>query len=65
MATMDDYFDTYDYYNFGSTYDKITIAKGGHAKHKTKHDPSGHTRKIVTNIQNSEKKKARQRLNSV
>lgn len=70
---MDDsYFDEYDYYNFGSGFDKISKTGGGHAKAKDKkvnlkHEPSGNVRSVVTKIQNAEKKvkQARQRMNSV
>lgn len=71
---MDDsYFDEYDYYNFGSGFDKISKAGGsGHAKGKDKkinmkYEPSGNVRSVVTKLQNAEKKmkQARQRLNSV
>ena len=72
MATMEDYFDKYDYYNFGSDFDKIEATKGGHAKHKErkeghKYAPSGNVRIVVTKLQNAEKKEknARRRLNSV
>lgn len=73
MATMDDFFDQYDYYNFGSEFDKMASGmKGGHAKNKEKKEnlkytPSGHVRKVVTKLQNAEKKEkvARQRLSSV
>lgn len=71
---MDDsYFDQYDYYNFGSGFDKISKAGGGgHAKSKERkvnmrYEPSGNVRSVVTKLQNAEKKakQARQRLNSV
>jgi hypothetical protein len=77
---MDDsyFIDEYDYYNFGSDFDKISGSKtrgagaGGHAKAKDrkvnlKHDPSGNVRCVVTKLQNAEKKEkqARQRMNSV
>ena len=55
------YFDEYDYFNFGSGYDKIIAGKQGHSKHKDpdyyKYAPSGHVRKMVTKLQNAEKKK--------
>lgn len=55
------YFDDYDYFNFGSDYDKIVNGKQGHSKHKTpeyfKYSPSGNVRKTVTKLQNAEKKK--------
>lgn len=67
------YFDEYDYYNFGSGFDKIVKpGGGGHAKGKDKkvnmkYSPSGNVRYVVTKLQNAEKKEklARQRLNSV
>jgi len=76
MATMDDYFDSYDYYNFGHEFEKVesSMKGGGHSKskHKEKKEtfkyaPSGNVRKVVTKLQNAEKKEkiARQRLNSV
>jgi len=67
----DAYFDEYDYYNFGSEFDKLNRAKitpggAGNTKNK-KNGVIGHDRKMVANIQNSLKKEkqARQRLNSV
>ena len=66
-----DFFDEYDYFNFGSSYDKIAFQGGrgsGHAKHKEnkleskKYSPSGHVRKVVTKLQNSEKKKKIEKL---
>ena len=76
MATMDDYFDSYDYYNFGHEFEKVesSMKGGGHSKskHKEKKEtfkyaPSGNVRKVVTKPQNAETKEkvARQRLNSV
>ena len=74
---MDDsyFIDEYDYYNFGSGFDKISHSKsggGGHAKGQErkinkKYSPSGNVRTVVTKLQNAEKKvkQARQRLNSV
>ena len=73
---MDDaYFDEYDYYNFGSGYDKMAkVGGGGHSKSKSKdkklsqkYSPSGNVRHVVTKLQNSEKKQkqTRLRLNSV
>ena len=70
---MDDtYFDEYDYYNFGSGFDKMSKSGGGHAKSKErkenlKYMPSGNVRHVVTKLQNAEKKlkQARQRMNSV
>lgn len=71
---MDDtYFDQYDYYNFGSRFDKMSKTPGGcHSKGKErkvnmKFTPSGNVRSVVTKLQNSEKKEkqARLRLNSV
>ena len=71
---MDDaYFDQYDYYNFGSGFDKIHKPGGSHAKTKErkinnfKYAPSGNVRLVVTKLQNSEKKikRGRLRLNSV
>lgn len=62
------YFDEYDYYNFGSGYDKIVAGKSGHSKHKEniletrRYSPSGHVRKVVTKLQNSEKKKKELKL---
>ena len=64
------FFDQYDYYNFGADFDKLnkakTVSGGGHSKHK-KIGPVCNDRKVVSNIQNAEKKEkeARQRLNSV
>lgn len=75
QSAMDDsyFIDEYDYYNFGSGFDKISKAGGGgHAKAKDKkinlrHEPSGNVRSVVTKLQNAEKKakQARQRTNSV
>lgn len=72
MAAMDDYFDSYDYYNFGTGFDKMQPGKAGHAKHKVRKEgqryaPSGNIRHVVTKLQNAEKKEknARKRLNSV
>ena len=70
---MDDtYFDEYDYYNFGSGFDKMSKAGGGHSRGKErkanmKYEPSGNVRSVVTKLQNAEKKVklARQRMNSV
>lgn len=63
------FFDEYDYYNFGSNFDKIVNGSGtGHAKHKSnkidnqKYAPSGHVRKVVTKLQNSEKKKKEEKI---
>ena len=66
----DTYFDRYDYYNFGSDFDKLNkvkMASGeGHARNK-KILATTNDRKMVVNIQNSLKKekKARKRLISV
>ena len=71
---MDDaYFDEYDYYNFGSDFDKMSKAGGsGHSRGKEKkanmkYAPSGNVRSVVTKLQNAEKKVklARQRMNSI
>ena len=65
-----DYFDTYDYYNFGSSYDKIAGSRRrGHAKHKERREslnalPSGTARKFIQTIQNSEERKKVERLRS-
>ena len=73
-TAMDDaYFDEYDYYNFGTGFDKMTKSGGtGHAKSKDKKQsmkyfPSGNVRTVVTNMQNAEKKlkRSRLRMNSV
>lgn len=69
----DDYFDEYDYYNFGAGFDKMTKTGGtGHAKgqdkkQSMKYSPSGNVRCVVTKLQNAEKKlkRSRLRLNSV
>lgn len=64
------FFDEYDYYNFGTDFDKLnklkTTSGSGHAKHK-KTAQIFNDRKNVTNIQNAEKKEKtlRQRMNSV
>ncbi len=73
---MDDsFFDEYDYYNFGTVFDKMTrTGGGGHSRSKAKdkkqslrYSPSGNVRHVVTKLQNSEKKqkKSRLRLNSI
>lgn len=67
---MEDYFDEYDQYNFGSEYDKMESRMKGHAKHKERKEnqrfnPSGNIRKVIEKIQNAEKKEKRHRLNSV
>lgn len=65
------YFDEYDYYNFGSGFDKIVgVRRRGHAKHKERREslssaPSGTTRKFIQSIQNSEKRKREERLRSL
>uniref|UniRef100_A0A1X7VUV4 Nuclear protein 1 n=1 Tax=Amphimedon queenslandica TaxID=400682 RepID=A0A1X7VUV4_AMPQE len=64
------YFDEYDYFNFGSGFDKMfpDNKNTGHSKHKgykletQRYSPSGHVRKVVTKLQNSEKKKKEKRL---
>lgn len=62
------YFDEYDYYNFGSGFDKIAGSRRrGHAKHKERKEslnscPSGTVRKFIQTIQNSEKRKKEDRL---
>lgn len=64
------FFDEYDYFNFGSNFDKIFQEgkSSGHSKHKgykihsQKYSPSGHVRKVVTKLQNSEKKKKEEKL---
>ena len=67
-----DFFDEYDYYNFGTGFDKMSKTGGGHAKSKERKEnlkftPSGNVRHVVTKLQNAEKKvkQARQRMNSV
>lgn len=76
MAADSAYFDNYDYYNFGNEFARVesSMKGGGHSKSKSKdkketfkYAPSGNVRKVVTKLQNSEKKEkqARQRLNSV
>uniref|UniRef100_A0A336JZ31 CSON003684 protein n=1 Tax=Culicoides sonorensis TaxID=179676 RepID=A0A336JZ31_CULSO len=63
MSATEEYVDEYEHYN----YEQDKIANQGHSgKQRTKkevsdhtnhHDPSGHSRKIVTKLQNSEQKK--------
>ena len=72
MAASDAFFDQYDYYNFGSEYDKMEGLMKEHSRSKQKekkesfkYAPSGNVRKVVTKLQNAEKKDKRQRLNSV
>ena len=63
-ATADQqYMEEYDEYNYGVEFTKIEgrMKAGGHAKHKDtkekqKFSPSGNVRKVVSNIQNAEKK---------
>lgn len=63
MSATEEYVDEYEHYN----YEQDKIANQGHSgKQRTKkeasdhtnhHDPSGHSRKIITKLQNSEQKK--------
>ena len=63
-----EYFDEYDYFNFGSGYDKMTGSLTGHAKHKNfrvntcRYSPSGNVRVVVKKLQNSERKKKEKKL---
>jgi len=63
------YMDEFDDYNYGVEYDKMEerMKVGGHAKHKgkQKHDPSGNVRKVVSNIQNAEKKDKEMRKRAI
>ena len=61
------YFDELDYFNFETEYDKMMTSRTGHAKHKAKSEnhrymPSGNVRKVVENIQNTEKREKDKRL---
>ena len=65
------YMTQYDEYNYGPEYDKLEekMKVGGHAKHKESKDkhrmhPSGDVRKVVSNIQNAEKKEKEMRKRS-
>ena len=62
-AADQQYMEDFDEYNYGVEFTKIEgrMKDGGHAKHKGTKDrqrfsPSGNVRKVVSNIQNAEKK---------
>ena len=64
----EEYFGEYEDYNYGVEYDKLNerMKDGGHGKHKEskerqRYEPSGNVRKVVSNIQNSEKNKKEMR----
>ena len=63
MSADEQYMEEYDEYNYGTDFQKMEerMKGGGHAKHKDTKDkhkfsPSGNVRKVVSNIQNAEKK---------
>ena len=63
MAADQQYMEEYDEYNYGVEFNKLEerMKAGGHAKHKDvkekkKFSPSGNVRKVVSDIQNAEKK---------
>ena len=63
MSADQQYMEEYDEYNYGVEYTKMEerMKTGGHAKHKDtkekqKFSPSGNVRKVVSNIQNAERK---------
>ena len=62
-AADQQYMEEYDEYNYGTEFTKLEerMKAGGHAKHKGTKDkqrfcPSGNVRKVVSDIQNQEKK---------
>lgn len=63
MSADQRYMEQYDEYNYDIEFTKMEerMKAGGHAKHKDskerqKFSPSGNVRKVVSNIQNAEKK---------
>ncbi|XP_037113397.1 nuclear protein 1b [Syngnathus acus] len=56
----DQYYDQYDYYNLSDKYTEGASRKGRSKKEASdntnRHNPTGHERKIVEKLQNSEKK---------
>lgn len=65
------YMGDFDEYNYGVEFSKLEerMKAGGHAKHKgpkekQKFSPSGNVRKVVSNIQNAEKKDKEMRKRS-
>ena len=63
MSADKEYMERYDEYNYDIEFTKMEerMKAGGHAKHKDtrerqKFSPSGNVRKVVSDIQNAEKK---------
>ena len=63
MAADQQYMGEYDEYNYGVEFNKLEgrMKSGGHSKHKEikekkRFSPSGNVRKVVSDIQNAEKK---------
>jgi len=61
-ASSEAHFDDYEHYNYDQDSSVYSAGKSGGKRskaasnaHKNHHDPSGHTRKIVTKLQNTEK----------
>ncbi|XP_077413565.1 nuclear protein 1b [Vanacampus margaritifer] len=58
----DQYYDQYDYYNLSDKYTEGASRKGRTKKEASdntnRHNPTGHERKIVEKLQNSDKKKS-------
>ncbi|TKS91217.1 Nuclear protein 1 [Collichthys lucidus] len=56
----DEYYDQYEYYNLTDKYAEGSSRKGRTKKeaceNTNRHNPSGHERKLVEKLQNSEKK---------
>ncbi|XP_037648232.1 nuclear protein 1b [Sebastes umbrosus] len=56
----DEYYDKYEYYNLTDKYTEGSARKGRTKKEASdntnRHNPSGHERKIVEKLQNTEKK---------
>lgn len=57
-------FDQYEHFNYGYEHKHIFTAHGGKQRsklesvqHTNQHDPSGHSRKILTKLMNSENNK--------
>ena len=62
MNNIEYYLDEYDYYNFDPVATAVSHSRKGRSKKEAslntnRHNPAGHERKVLTKLQNTEKKR--------